>query len=41
MTVQYFLADGTGVFFQEIDRKKYRGTLLPGSSVFENNSETA
>jgi AraC-like DNA-binding protein len=39
MTVQYFLADGTSVFFQEINRKKYRGTLLPGSSVFQNNSE--
>ncbi|HEU5166329.1 MAG TPA: AraC family transcriptional regulator [Chitinophagaceae bacterium] len=40
MKVQYFLADGTNVIFQGIDRKKYRGTLLPGSSVFENNSET-
>jgi len=40
MTVQYFFADGTGVFFQEINRKKYRGTMLPGSAVFENNSET-
>jgi len=39
MKVQYFLADGKGIYFQEIDRKKYRGTFLPGTNVFESNSE--
>ncbi len=39
MTVQYFLADGTSVVFQEIDKKKYRGTWLPGANVFGSNSE--
>jgi AraC-like DNA-binding protein len=41
MTVQYFLPNGTRIFFQDINRKKYRGTLLPGSAVIENNSESA
>jgi len=39
MTVQYFLADGTSVIFQEIDRKKYSDTWLPGAKVFGSNSE--
>jgi len=39
MTVQYFLADGTSVVFQEIEKKKYRGTWLPGAKVFGSNSE--
>ena len=39
MTVQYFLADGTSVSFQEIDRKKFGDRWLPGAKVFGSNSE--
>ena len=41
MNVQFFYPDGKQVLFQEIDGRKYRGTLLPGSDVQQNTSWAA
>ena len=40
MAAQYFLPDGTDIIFKSIDSRNYRGALLPGSRVLQNNSET-
>ncbi|HEV8283586.1 MAG TPA: hypothetical protein VGQ09_04710 [Chitinophagaceae bacterium] len=39
MTVQFFLADGSKFIFNSVAVKKYKGLLLPGSNIHENNSE--
>jgi AraC-like DNA-binding protein len=41
MNVQFFYPDGKQVLFKEIDARKYRGTLLPGSDVQQNTSWAA
>jgi len=40
MIVQFFLPSGSKFIFDKVDVKKYKGLLLPGSTVQENNSET-
>ena len=41
MTVQFFLPNGSKIIFQEIIRKNYQGSLLPGSEVNMSNLESA
>lgn len=41
MSVQLFFPDGRQVVFQETDRKKYKGVLLPGSEVQQSHSWAA
>jgi AraC-like DNA-binding protein len=41
MSVQFFYPDGKQITFQQIDRKKYRGILLPGSEVQQGNTFAA
>ena len=38
MITQFFLPDGSKVFFYDIAERKYRGVLLPGSKVYQANS---
>jgi len=39
MITEFFLADGNKAILEDIDAKKYRGILLPGSEVQQSNSE--
>jgi AraC-like DNA-binding protein len=41
MNVKFFYPDGTQVIFQKIDRKKYRGVLLPGSEILQSHASAA
>ncbi len=41
MNVQFFYPNGKQIIFQKIDRKKYRGTLLPGSEVQQSRTWAA
>lgn len=41
MNVQFFYPDGRQVIFQNLDPKKYRGLLLPGSEVQQSNNWSA
>ncbi|MBS1735176.1 MAG: helix-turn-helix transcriptional regulator [Bacteroidetes bacterium] len=40
MIVQFFFQEGKRIFFQEIERKKYKGILLPGGEIEQYNSRT-
>lgn len=39
MITQFFLLNGNKLILYDIDARKYRGTLLPGSEVRQTNSE--
>lgn len=41
MSVQFFFPDGRQVALQKIDKKKYRGLLLPGSEVQQSHTWAA
>ena len=41
MSVQFFFPDGRQVVFQNTERKKYRGVLLPGSEVEQSHTWAA
>jgi hypothetical protein len=41
MSVKFFYPDGRQMIFQKLDRKKYRGVLLPGSEVLQSDTSTA
>ncbi|MGN6354120.1 MAG: helix-turn-helix transcriptional regulator [Parafilimonas sp.] len=41
MNVQFYYPDGKPVIFQEIDRRQYRGLLLPGSQVQQSHLKAA
>ena len=41
MSVQFFFPDGRPLIFQKVDRKQYRGVLLPGSEVQQSRTWAA
>jgi AraC-like DNA-binding protein len=41
MSVKFFYPEGRQIIFQKIDRKKYRGVLLPGSEVMQSHTSAA
>jgi AraC-like DNA-binding protein len=41
MSVQFFYPDGRQLIFQKVERKQYRGVLLPGSEVQQTRTSAA
>lgn len=41
MSVQFFFSDGKKLIFQKVERKQYRGVLLPGSEVMQSRTPAA
>jgi AraC-like DNA-binding protein len=41
MSVKFFYPDGRQVIFQKVDRKKYRGVMLPGSEIQQSHTPAA
>ena len=41
MSVQFFYPDGRQLIFQNVERKQYRGVLLPGSEVQQSHMRAA
>jgi AraC-like DNA-binding protein len=39
MTVQFLLPDGSRISFGEVNRKNYKGPIVPGSKIHESSSE--
>jgi hypothetical protein len=41
MSVQFFYPEGRRVNFQQLDRKRYKGVLLPGSEIQQSHTSSA